>query len=239
MAGALRKLTPTLAPTGRVIQLRQLVAGDPLQSQLVEVRLGCREDKADYADGFCRARKRGTFDQCGRRPARNAVVCGIHGGGHVVRQRSGERLSPQEAGRLSGLARRVKRDGRIELDQFPTLLPWLKDRMLGLRAHPASLDLHEDAIRMTALQELALSDQLDMEIGDRMRFIAMLAQVKTNVLRTKHALDASGMVTREKFVADTAQLIEIMRRHCPEETHAAVARELALLGARASMDAAP
>ena len=232
MAGALRRLKPTLEPGGRVIKLRRLAAGNPRESQLVEVRLGCREDKADYADGFCRARKKGTFDQCGRRPARNAVVCGIHGGGHTVRQRNGTRLAPQEAGRLSGLARRIKREGRVEIDQFPTLVPWLQERMSQLRAQPESLNLQEDAIRMTALQELALSDQLDMEVGDRVRLVAMLTQVKTNALRTKHALDSSDMVTGEKFRAVTAQLIEIMRRNCPEESHDVVARELALMGAR-------
>jgi hypothetical protein len=33
----------------------------------------------------------------------------------------GTKLSPQEAGRLSGLARRIKRDGRVDLAQVPTI----------------------------------------------------------------------------------------------------------------------
>ena len=68
MAGVLRRLKPSLAPTGRVIQLRELVAGNPRESKLVEVRLGCREDKADYPKGSCLARQKRTFDQCGRVP---------------------------------------------------------------------------------------------------------------------------------------------------------------------------
>jgi hypothetical protein len=232
MAGALRKLNPTLAPTGRVIQLRQLVAGNPRESQLVEVRLGCREDKADYADGFCRARKKGTFDQCGRRPARNAVVCGIHGGGHAVRHRNGTRLSPQEAGRLSGLARRITRDGRVDLTQVPTIAPWLHDRANQLREQREQVDLRKDAVQLTALRDLLLSGQLDIDPLDLVRALAMLTQVKANALRAKFLLDTADMVTGPRFRDVVTKLIELMRAFVPEERHAEVARELALLGAR-------
>ena len=78
-----------------------------------------------------------------RKGAPAPVVCGIHGGGHVVRQRNGTRLSPQEAGRLSGLARRIKRDGRVDLAQVPSVAPWLQNRAHQLREHPEQLDLQE------------------------------------------------------------------------------------------------
>ena len=232
MAGVLRNLRPTMEPTGRVIMNRQLAGGDPHQSRLVEVRLGCREDRADFAEGFCRARRKGSFDQCGRRPAHGAVVCAMHGGGHVVRQRAGTRLSPQEAGRLSGLARRLKRDGRVDLAQLPSLVPQVQQSVQRFREQPQLLGLQADVERLTALRDLVLSGQFDIEIGDLTRLVAVLAQVKANVLRTQHALQSSSMVPAERVHALMAQLIEIIRRHVPEEQHPEVARELALLGAR-------
>lgn len=233
MAGVLRRLKPSLDPTGRVIRVRQLVGGSRRDSQLVEVRLGGREDKADFADGFCRARKKGTFDQCGRRPARNAVVCGIHGGGHGVRQRNGTKLSPQEAGRLSGLARRIKRDGRVDLSQLATNLPWIEAQMQRLREEPALLDLQEDAIRLTALRDLLLSGQLDVEAGDLTRMLSMLTQVKANALKTKYLLETSSMVPAPRVRAIIKNLIDIMHRNVPEDRLPEVARELQLLAPNA------
>lgn len=235
MAGVLRKLTPTLAPTGRVIQLRQLVGGNPRESRLVEVRLGCREDKADYAEGFCRARKKGSFDQCARRPARGApgapapVVCGVHGGGHGVRQRNGTRLSPQEAGRLSGLARRIKRDGRVDLTQVPSLLPVLQQQIQHLREQPALLDLQEDVIRLTALREIMLSGQLDIEAGDLVRMLAVLTQVKANAIKTKHAIEVCDMVPGPRVRELMGKLVEIIRQFTPEDRLPEAARALRML----------
>lgn len=229
MAGALRRLKPTLEPSGRVIQLRQLVAGNPRESQLVEVRLGAREDRLDYADGWCRARKKGTFDQCGRRPARGAVVCGIHGGGHRVRQRNGTRLSPQQAGRLSGLARRIKRDGRVDLVTLPTLLPALEAQVQRLREQPALLDLQEDAIRLTALRELLLSGQLVVEPVDLVRMLAVVTQVKANALKTKHLLETSSMVPAPRVKQLVRDLVELLRRFTPQDRLPEVARALQVL----------
>ena len=242
MAGVLRKLTPTLEPSGRVIELRQLVAGNPRESRLVQVRLGCREDKADYAKGFCLARKKGGgFDQCARRPARGApdapapVVCGVHGGGHGVRQRNGTRLSPQEAGRLSGLARRIKRDGRVDLTQLPSLLPVLQQQIQRLREQPALLDLQEDVIRLTALREIMLSGQLDIEAGDLVRMLAVLTQVKANAIKTKHAIETCDMVPGPRVREMMGKMVEIIRQFTPEERLPEVARALRLL----TPDAAP
>ena len=229
MAGVLRRLKPTLAPTGRVIQLQQLAGGNPPTSRLVEVRLGCREDRADFAEGFCRARKKGSFDQCGRRPAQHAVVCGIHGGGHGVRQRNGTRLSPQDAGRLSGLARRIKRDGRVDLTQVPSLLPVLQKRIQELREQPALLDLQEDVLRLTALQDVLLSGQLDIEAGDLVRMLAMLTHVKATALKAKFLLEASSMVPAPRVQAMIVKLVDLLRRFTPEERFEEVARELRML----------
>lgn len=238
MAGALRRLKPTLEPSGRVIQLRQLVAGNPRESQLVEVRLGAREDKADYVTGFCLARRKGGgFDQCARRPAKNSVVCGVHGGGHVVRQRNGTRLSPQEAGRLSGLARRLKRDGRVDLTKIPTIAPWLQDRAQQLREHPEQLDLQEDVVQLTALRDLFLSGQLEVEAEDLARTLAMLVQVKSNALKTKFALETSSMVPAPRVRAIVSTLVDLLRRFTPAAQLPEVARELRLLAPNAAPQA--
>src|SRR5690606_12003460 len=146
-----------------------------------------------------------------RRPARNAVVCGIHGGGHAVRQRSGTRLSPEEAGRLSGLARRIKRDGRVDLANLPTIAPWLQERAHILRRQQNQLDLREDVIQLTALRDLLLSGQLDIEPGDLVRALAMLTQVKANALKTRFLLETPNMVTEQRFKEVTVTLIELLR----------------------------
>lgn len=237
MAGVLRKLKPTMAPTGRVIHLRRLVDGNPRESEFVEIRLGAREDKADYVVGFCFARKKGGgFDQCARRPAKNSnsVVCGIYGGGHQIRQRNGTKLSPQEAGRLSGLARRIKRDGRVDLSQLSSTLPWIEERMQRLREEPALLDLQEDAIRLTALRDLLVSGQLDIEAGDLIRMLAVLTQVKANALKTKYLLETSKMVPAARVKSIVRDLIDIMQRYVPEERLPEVARELRLLAPSAA-----
>lgn len=242
MAGVLRRLTPTLAPTGRVIRVRQLVAGNPRASQFVEVRLGCREDKADFnTDGFCLARKKGSFDQCARRVARGTpnapspVVCGAHGGGHAVRQRNGTKLSPQQAGRLSGLARRIKRDGRVDLSQLSTNLPWIEERMQRLREEPALLDLQEDALRLTALRDFVFSGQIDMEPADLVRLLAVLTQVKATALKTRYLLETSNMVPAPRVKGIIANLIDIMQRHVPGDRLPDVARELRLLAPNATL----
>ena len=238
MAGVLRKLRPSMPPTGRLVRVRRLIAGNPRESEFVEVRLGCREDRADYnnTDGFCLARKKGGgFDQCGRRPARGSVVCAVHGGGHAVRQRNGTRLSPQEAGRLSGLARRIKRDGRVDLAKLPTLLPALEEQVQRLREQPSLLDLQEDAIRLTALRELLLSGQLEVEPIDLVRMLAVVTQVKANALKTKHLLETSSMVPAPRVKTLVRDLVDLLRRFTPEERLPEVARALQILYPNASI----
>ncbi len=73
MAGVLRRLKPTLAPTGRVVRLHRLVDGNPRESAFVEFRLGAPENKADYVTGFCLARKKGQRLRPVRRPAKDSV----------------------------------------------------------------------------------------------------------------------------------------------------------------------
>jgi len=82
---------------------------------------------------YCRARLHGRFDQCGKRPRKGFVVCSQHGGGHAVRERNGLRLAPVEAERLSGLARRIKRDGKADLATIPSFFPWLQERVAALK----------------------------------------------------------------------------------------------------------
>jgi hypothetical protein len=67
---------------------------------------------------------------------------------------------------------------------------------------------------------------------DLVRALAMLTQVKANALRAKFLLDTADMVTGPRFRDVVTKLIELMRAFVPEERHAEVARELALLGAR-------
>jgi hypothetical protein len=232
MAAPLRNLKPTIAPTGRFIRVRQMAGGDPRQTRMVEVQLGCREDRSDFnRNGYCMARRRGSFDQCGRRPARGSIVCGAHGGGHAVRQREGTSLSPQEAGRLSGLARRIKRDGRADFAQFPASLPWLQERADLLRSRPDLLALQEDIVQLTSLRDLVLSGQLDIDAGDLVRMVATLVQVKANALRSKQALEAPGMIHPDKVRAIILQLVQLLQTYVPEERHPQLHRELVTLGA--------
>lgn len=210
--------------------VRELVAGDPSQSRVVPVRLGARPDKLDYVEGWCRARSK-SGGQCGRRPRRGFVVCGQHGGGHAVRQRDGTRLSPQEAGRLSGLARRLKRDGHVDLAGFPALLPWLQERAQQLREQPAPLGLEEDIVQLTSLRDLVLSGRLDMEVEDVVRLVSVLVQVKAVALRAKQALQLPTMVPAERVQALIVSLVGMLQTYVPPEHQAQIRRELILLGA--------
>ena len=182
--------------------------------------------------GFRFARRHGSFDQCGRRPKRGGVVCGMHGGGHTIRQRDGFKLSPQEAGALSGAARRLKRDGRVDLTRFPASLPWLQERMERLREQPALVDLQEDILRLTALCDLVLSDQLDIDISDLVHLMTSIVSAKAGALKTKHAMELRNMVPIEQVRETLYALTGILNRYVPVELHGAVERELRTLGAR-------
>jgi hypothetical protein len=162
-------------------------------------------------------------------------VCGVHGGGHRVRQRNGTRLSPQEAGRLSGLARRIKRDGCVDLAQVPSIAPWLQNRAQELREHPEQLDLREDVVQLTALRDLVLSGRLEIEPEDIARLLAMLVQVKSNALKAKFLLETPTMVPSVKVKSMISTLVDLLRRFTPEERLPEVARALRLL----APDAAP
>jgi hypothetical protein len=227
MAGKLRHLNPTMEPTGRIIRVRELVGGDPRQSRMVEVRLGCREDRADFHPGFCRARLHGRFDQCGKRPRKQAVVCGQHGGSYAVRERNGSRLPPAEAGRLSGLARRIKRDGRVDLDTIPTFIPWLRDRVAALKQQPELLYLQDDVANLTALRDLLVSAEIEMDLADRTRLLAVIAQVKGNLVRTM-AIEGRTVVPIANVQRMAGIFIDLFKRYVPIENQAALLEDLRL-----------
>ncbi len=227
MAGKLRHLKPTMEPTGRVIRVRQLVGGDPRRSRMVEVRLGCREDRADFAEDFCRARIHGSFNQCGKRPRKGFVVCSQHGGAYAVRERNGSRLPAAEAGRLSGLARRIKRDGRINLDDIPTFVPWLRDRIATLKKQPELLYLHEDVAALTAVRDILVSDEIDMDIADRTRLLAVVAQVKGNLVRTL-AVEGRSVVPIENVQQMARTFIDLFKQYVPVEVQPALLEDLRL-----------
>lgn len=228
MAGVLRNLKPTMEPTGRTIMVREMVGGNPHVSRLVEVRLGGREDRADFARGYCRARKKGSFDQCGRRPARDSVTCGIHGGGHRVRHQSGVRLSPQESGRLSGLARRLKRDkGKTDLTVLPTFYPWLRERAAALNeGEPEALDPWQDIVKLTALRDLVLSGNVEMDLADVVRLVAVITHVKADAFRARAV--AGRMVPVEEVSAMSQEFCDLFRRFVPQERMPELLREMKL-----------
>ena len=160
------------------------------------------------------------------------AVCGQHGGGHTVRQRDGFKLSPQEAGALSGMARRLKRDGRVDLSRFPASLPWLQERVERLREQPALVDLQEDILRLTALRDLVLSEHLDIEISELIRLVTAIVLAKAHAVRTRHSIELRNMVPIEQVRETIYALTGILNRYVPRELHPQVERELRTLGAR-------
>jgi len=194
---------------------------------MVEVRLGCREDRADFHVGYCRARLHGRFDQCGRRPKRGAVTCGVHGSGHAVRQREGSRLSPQEAGRLSGLARRIKRDGAADLTVIPSLLPALRARIEALKKTPALLQLRDDVTTLTALREVLIDGSIDMEVADLTRLLAVITAAKAQAVRTM-TIEGQSVVPVEEFQRTIRVFIEFFKKYVPIERHAELLEEIRL-----------
>ena len=227
MAGALRNLQPTMEPVGRTITVRELVGGDPRQSRLVQVRLGSREDRLDFRRGWCCARCEGSYDQCGRRAKRDGVCCGVHGGGHAVRQREGIRLSPQQAGRLSGLARRIKREEKVDLDTIPTFVPWLRERLAALKKQPELLYLQDDVANLTALRDLLVSDEIEMDLADRTRLLTVIAQVKGNLVRTL-AIAGRTVVPIENVQRMSRIFIDLYKKYVPVEDQPALLEELRL-----------
>ncbi len=227
MAGKLRHLQPTMEPTGRTITVRELVGGDPRQSRVVEVRLGCREDRADFLRGWCFARLHGSFDQCGRRARKGAVVCHQHGAGARVRQRNGSTLSPAEAGRLSGLARKIKRDGRVDLDSIPTFLPFLRERLAVLKQEPELLHLHHDVANLTALRDLLVSDEIEMDLTDRTRLLAVVMQVKANAVRTM-SVEARSVVPITNVQRMARIWIDLFKKYVPAGDQETFLEELRL-----------
>ena len=232
---ALRNLKQTMPPTGRFILVRQMVGGDPRQSRTVEVRLGCREDRLDFnPDGFCMARLKGRFDQCGRRPRRGRVVCPAHGGGCAAREEGGWSRSAREAGALSGFARRVKRDGRVDLHVLPPPLAKLvKEHVSALRATPEHANLQEDILALTAMSNLVLSGKIPgLTVSEVATLVISLANTKARVLLAKHKVDRRDAVPAAEVYRLVQDIIDVMIRHVPPEGHVAVGRELALLAAR-------
>jgi len=227
MAGVLRKLVPTMEPTGRTIRVRELVGGDPRQSRMVEVQLGCREDRADFRWSWCFARLHGSFDQCGRRARKGMVVCSRHGAGTRVRERNGARLSSAEAGRISGLARRIKRDGCVDLETIPAFIPWLRERLTTLKQQPDLLNLRDDVANLTALRDLLLSQEIEMDIADRVRLLTVVAQVKGNLVRTL-TIEGRSVVPIENVQRLTRIMIHLYKKYVPASDHAALVEELRL-----------
>ena len=231
---ALRNLKQTMPPTGRFILVRQMVGGDPRQSRMVEVRLGCREDRADFnPDGFCMARRKGSVDQCARRPRRGRSCCPAHGGGCAIRERDGWRRSAREAGALSGFARRLKRDGRVDLHVLPPPLAKLvKEHVSALRATPEHANLQEDILALTAMSNLVLSGKIaGLTVPEVATLLISLASTKARVSLAKHKVDRRDALPAAEVYRLVQDLIDIMMRHVPPEGHAVVGRELALLAA--------
>ena len=109
---------------------------------------------------------------------------------------------------------------------MPTLAPWLQDRAHQLRKHPEQLDLQEDVVQLTAMRDLLLSGQLDIEPEDFARLLAMLVQVKSNALKAKFLLETPTMVPSAKVKSMISTLVDLLRRFTPEERLPEVAREL-------------
>ena len=231
MAGVLRKLTPTMEPTGRTIRVRELVGGDPTQSRLVEVRLGCRPDRLDFHSGYCRARLHGRFDQCGKRPRKGRVVCSQHGGAYAIRERNGLRLSAVEAGRLSGLARRIKRDGTADLTVIPSFYPWLRERADALNTmEREALDLDQDIVKLTALRDLVFSGTVEMDLPDVVRLVSVITQVKANAVRARAA--AGSVLPIAEVEAMNREVSDLFRRFVPAERMPELLHEMQLNIAR-------
>lgn len=142
-----------------------------------------------------------------------------------MRERNGSRLPPAEAGRLSGLARRIKRDGRVDLDEIPTFVPWLRDRVAALKKEPELLYLQDDVANLTALRDFLLSGEIEIDVQDLTRLLAVLTQVKANTVRTM-AIEGRTVVPIETVKGLCNTFIDIYKRYVPVEQHAAVLEEL-------------
>ena len=224
-----------MEPTGRVILVREMVGGDPRQSRLVEVQLGCREDRADFREGWCFARRKGSLDQCGRRPRRGRSHCGVHGAGYAVRECDGLRRSAEEAGVLSGVARRLQRDKRVDLKVLPpSLAKLVKETTSELRAQPERASLQEDLVTLTAMRDLVLSGTVPtLTVPEVATLLTSIVGTKVRVFRAKLMLERSNnTVPADEVRRMLDYVIDVMHRYVPVESHAAVGRELALYAAR-------
>ena len=231
MAGKLRHLKPTLAPTGRTIRVRQLVGGDPKQSRLVDVQLGGREDRADFHLGYRRARLHGRFDQCGKRPRKNAVVCGTHGGAYAVRERNHSRLSSVAAGKLSGLARQLKRAGGIpDLTIIEGWFPGVLEHVENCRKQPQlTRDVAGDLARIEGMLDDLWSDKGRPQTpADLVKITATILKMKQDALRTKMKLEIRNTVPLAEFQRTIQLFIGLFRKYVRAEDQPALLEDLRL-----------
>ena len=240
MGSRLRQLKPDLDPTGRTIRVRQLVEGDPCRSRLVPVRLGGRHDKRDYVEGFCLAQKKGG-GQCGRRPRKGYPTCGQHGAGHRTRHERQARLSAEEAGALSGVARRITRDGGPDLRvQFVEALPLFQGRLRALRADNRAASLDEEILALTALRDSLVAGEIEQ--ADPSEFIKALTGIigaKAQAVFARHAIErrlAIPVPTMRRYVR---VFVDLMQRYVPAERQGAMLAALRVLARRASRGTDP
>ncbi len=121
----------------------------------------------------------------------------MHGGGHTVRQREGIRLSPQQAGQLSRLARRIKRDGTADLSVVPSMFPWLREREATLNtAAPEVLDLRQDIVKLTARGMMATPNLIEVPLG------ALSAEALRGVIEEYVTRAGTDYGAREKAIEE-------------------------------------
>ena len=139
----------------------------------------------------------------------------------------GSRLSPQQAGRLSGLARQIKREGKVDLDTIPTFVPWLRERLAALKKQPELLYLQDDVANLTALRDVLVSAEIEMDLPDRTRLLTVIAQVKGNLVRTL-AIAGRTVVPIENVQRMSRIFIDLCKKYVPVEDQPALLEELRL-----------
>jgi hypothetical protein len=223
-----RAIEPDLPPSGRFIRQRVMVRGNPRGSKIVTFRVGARRDGRDYEPTRCRARRRGTDEQCGRFPAKGYHVCPIHGAGYGLRQRNGDKLAPEASGALGSLVR-DRSCGKIDLASMPAF-PDIAEFADRCRADPRRVDLEHDVILLSAFADALFEGKV--KVPDAMTFVRVYSRIvgaKCKALRTKAAIDKSNAVPVDRVHRIIRGLVRLLVRYVPQELQPDVERELRLI----------
>jgi len=224
-------IEPDLPPSGRFIRQRVMERGNPRGSKVITFRVGARRDGRDYEPTRCRARRRGTDEQCGRLPVKGYRVCPLHGPGYRARQRNGDRMRPEVSGALGTISRERNR-GKVDLASM-RLFPEIAEMAERCRADPRRVDLENDLIWLSAFGDALFERKV--KVPDARTFVRVygdIVRAKCRALRTKVTIEKANAVPADGVMRMIDGLLRLLFVYVPRGLHADVMRDLRLLEIR-------